>query len=109
MPGMAGDELQHGSAGSRHDGHRRPPGAVIRTRRFSKATGMSPLEYVHRLRIEETKQMLETGDAPVEAVAAEVGYQDTSFFGRLFRRRVGLTPAQYRRRFSSLRRALEKP
>ena len=78
-------------------------------RRFSKATGMSPLEYVHRLRIEETKQMLETGDAPVEAVAAEVGYQDTSFFGRLFRRRVGLTPAQYRRRFSSLRRALEKP
>jgi transcriptional regulator GlxA family with amidase domain len=77
-------------------------------RRFTKATGMAPLEYVHRLRIEEAKQMLETGDAPVEAVAAEAGYQDASFFGRLFRRRVGLTPAQYRRRFSSLRRALEK-
>jgi transcriptional regulator GlxA family with amidase domain len=77
-------------------------------RRFSKATGMSPLEYVHRLRIEEAKQMLETTDASIEAVAAEVGYQDPSFFGRLFRRRVGLTPAQYRRRFSSLRRALEK-
>jgi transcriptional regulator GlxA family with amidase domain len=77
-------------------------------RRFSKATGMSPLEYVHRLRIEEAKQMLEASDAPVETVAAEVGYQDASFFGRLFRRRVGLTPAQYRRRFSSLRRALEK-
>jgi transcriptional regulator GlxA family with amidase domain len=77
-------------------------------RRFSKATGMSPMEYVHRLRLEEAKQMLETGDEPVEAVAAEVGYQDTSFFGRLFRRRVGLTPAHYRRRFSSLRRALEK-
>jgi transcriptional regulator GlxA family with amidase domain len=77
-------------------------------RRFSKATGMSPLEYVHRLRIEEAKQMLETSDAQIEAVAAEVGYQDASFFGRLFRRRVGLTPAQYRRRFSSLRRALDK-
>ena len=77
-------------------------------RRFTMATGMSPLEYVHRLRIEEAKQMLETADAPVEAVAAEVGYQDASFFGRLFRRRVGLTPAQYRRRFGSLRRALEK-
>ena len=77
-------------------------------RRFSKATGMSPLEHVHRLRIEEAKQVLETGDAPVEAVAAEVGYQDASFFGSLFRRRVGMTPAQYRRRFSSLRRALEK-
>ena len=77
-------------------------------RRFSKATGMSPMEYVHRLRLEEAKQMLETGDEPVEAVAAEVGYQDASFFGRLFRRRVGLTPAQYRRRFGSLLRALER-
>jgi transcriptional regulator GlxA family with amidase domain len=77
-------------------------------RRFSKATGMSPLEYVHRLRIEEAKQMLETTDAAIEAIAAEVGYQDASFFGPLFRRRVGLTPAQYRRRFSSLRRVLEK-
>jgi transcriptional regulator GlxA family with amidase domain len=76
-------------------------------RRFTRATGMSPLEYVHRLRIEEAKQMLETGDAPVEAVAGEVGYQDASFFSRLFRRRVGMTPAQYRRRFGSLRRALK--
>jgi transcriptional regulator GlxA family with amidase domain len=77
-------------------------------RRFAKATGMPPLEYVHRLRIEEAKQMLETGDAPVEAIAVEVGYQDPSFFGRLFRRRVGLTPAHYRRRFSSLGRALAR-
>jgi transcriptional regulator GlxA family with amidase domain len=75
-------------------------------RRFARATGMPPLEYVHRVRIEEAKQMLETGDAPVEAMAAEVGYQDASFFGRLFRRRVGMTPARYRRRFGSLRRAL---
>lgn len=75
-------------------------------RRFTLATGMSPLEYVHRLRLEEAKQMLEAGDAPVEAIAVEVGYQDSSFFGRLFRRKVGLTPAQYRRRFGSLRRGL---
>jgi AraC-like DNA-binding protein len=39
-------------------------------------------------------------------VANEVGYEDASFFGRLFRRKVGLTPAQYRIRFSALRRAL---
>jgi transcriptional regulator GlxA family with amidase domain len=75
-------------------------------RRFSEATGMTPLDYVHALRLEEAKQMLETGDLPVEAVANDVGYEDTSFFGRLFRRKVGLTPAQYRLRFGSLRRAL---
>lgn len=77
-------------------------------RRFAQATGMSPLEYVHTLRLEEAKQMLESTDAPVEAVAEEVGYEDAGFFSRLFRRHVQLTPAQYRRRFGSLRRALQK-
>ncbi len=68
---------------------------------------MSPLDYVHSLRLEEAKQMLETEDLPVEAIANEVGYEDASFFGRLFRRKVGLTPAQYRRRFSTLRKVLQ--
>lgn len=75
-------------------------------RRFSQATGMAPMEYVHTLRLEEAKQMLEAGDLPVEAVANEVGYEDASFFGRLFRRKVGMTPVQYRRRFGALRRTL---
>jgi transcriptional regulator GlxA family with amidase domain len=76
------------------------------TRRFSQATGMAPLEYVHTLRLEEAKQMLEAGDQAVEAIANEVGYEDAAFFSRLFRRKVGLTPVQYRRRFGSLRRSL---
>lgn len=76
-------------------------------RRFHKATGMSPLEYVHTLRLEESKHLLETGEAAIEAIANEVGYADASFFGRLFRRKVGMTPAQYRRRFGALRKLLE--
>jgi len=76
------------------------------TRRFREATGMSPLEYVHTLRLEEAKQMLESGGEPVEGIANEVGYEDAAFFSRLFRRKVGLTPVQYRRRFGSLRRSL---
>jgi len=75
-------------------------------RRFEQVTGMSPLEYVHTLRLEEAKQMLETSGEPIESVAQEVGYQDSSFFGRLFRRKVGITPARYRRRFGSLRQGL---
>lgn len=77
-------------------------------RRFAAATGMSPLDYVHTLRIEEAKQMLEIGDAPVEAIANEVGYEDAAFFARLFRRKVVLTPAQYRRRFRTMRQALDR-
>jgi transcriptional regulator GlxA family with amidase domain len=76
-------------------------------RRFKQATGMSPIEYVHTLRLEEAKQLLESDDAPVEAIAQEVGYEDAAFFGRLFRRKVGITPIQYRKRFRGLRRALE--
>ena len=75
-------------------------------RRFQQATGMSPLEYVHTLRLEEAKQMLEAGIRPIEAIANEVGYEDAGFFSRLFRRKVSLTPAQYRKRFGSMRRAL---
>ena len=76
-------------------------------RRFARATGLSPMEYVHTLRLEEAKQMLETSELAFEAVALEVGYEDASFFGRLFRRKVGLTPAQYRKRFGQLRKALQ--
>lgn len=77
-------------------------------RRFQQATGMAPLEYVHTLRIEEAKQMLEATELPIEAIANEVGYEDASFFARLFRRKVNLTPAAYRRRFSAMRRALQR-
>jgi transcriptional regulator GlxA family with amidase domain len=76
-------------------------------RRFQQATGMSPLEYVHTLRLEEAKHLLETGTQPVEAIANEVGYEDAGYFGRLFRRSVTLSPAQYRKRFGAMRRALQ--
>ena len=77
-------------------------------RRFQHATGMSPLEYVHSLRLEEAKHMLESTELSIETIANEVGDEDAVFFSRLFRRKVNLTPAQYRRRFGALRDALPK-
>lgn len=67
---------------------------------------MSPLEYVHAIRLEEAKQMLEASSLSIEAIANEVGYEDAGFFSRLFRRKVNLTPAQYRKRFADLRHML---
>ena len=78
-------------------------------RRFEAATGMSPLEYVHTLRLEEAKHMLETGSETLESIANEVGYEDLGFFSRLFRRKVNLTPAQYRKRFGAMRKAMTEP
>jgi transcriptional regulator GlxA family with amidase domain len=76
-------------------------------RRFAQATGMTPLDYVHHVRLEEAKQMLEAGEDPVEAIAVDIGYSDSSFFSRLFRRKVGMTPVQYRQRFGRLARELQ--
>lgn len=77
-------------------------------RRFVQATGMSPLDYVQHVRLEEAKQMLESGDASIESIAFEVGYRDTSFFNRLFSRKVMMSPAQYRRRFGGLKSRLRE-
>jgi transcriptional regulator GlxA family with amidase domain len=71
-------------------------------RRFRAATGSAPMEYVQTMRIEEAKHLLETRKMPVDQVAIEVGYEDPNFFRRLFKRRVGVTPARYRQKFSKV-------
>lgn len=76
--------------------------------RFSQATGMSPLEYIDTLRLEEAKQLLESSDASLEDVASEVGYTDAETFNRLFTSKVSLTPEQYRKRFGSVRELLSQ-
>jgi transcriptional regulator GlxA family with amidase domain len=71
-------------------------------RRFKAATGMTLIEYVQHLRIEAAKRSLETSALPVEEVSLAVGYADASFFRRLFKRVVGLTPSAYRRMFRTI-------
>ncbi|MFB9230206.1 GlxA family transcriptional regulator [Pseudohalocynthiibacter aestuariivivens] len=67
-------------------------------RRFRKSTGQTPVEYIQTLRIEEAKQMLETTDMPIEEIAAEVGYTETSSFRNAFRRYVGMPASTYRKK-----------
>lgn len=72
------------------------------SRRFRKATGYGPVEYVQALRLEEAKQMLEMTSEATDSVALAVGYSDPAFFRRIFKRQVGITPARYRQRFSDI-------
>jgi transcriptional regulator GlxA family with amidase domain len=71
-------------------------------RRFRAATGYQPIDYVQALRVEEAKQMLETDAGGVDDIAEAVGYDDPASFRRLFKRRAGLTPAAYRRKFRGI-------
>lgn len=68
-------------------------------RRFVAATGLAPLAYVQRLRIEEAKRRLERSDEPADEIGWRVGYEDPAFFRRLFKRTTGLSPGAYRKRF----------
>lgn len=68
-------------------------------RRFVSATGVAPIDYVQRLRIEDAKRRLERTEASVEEISWRVGYEDAAFFRRLFKRTTGLAPGEYRKRF----------
>ena len=70
-------------------------------RRFQKATGMTTTEYCQRLRVGRAREMLQAGRLPIERIAWEVGYGDPGAFRKVFARIVGLTPGEYRRRFSA--------
>jgi AraC-like DNA-binding protein len=66
------------------------------TRCMKKYSGMTPLQYVHHLRISHAVTMLAQTSLSVQEIAERVGIPNASFFGRLFRERMGITPGQYR-------------
>lgn len=77
-------------------------------RRFKMATGSTLIDYLQNLRIEEAKSRLETSAISFDEICTEVGYENPGFFRRLFKRRTGLTPGQYRRMFKPISSAAEK-
>ena len=69
-------------------------------RRFQKATGLKPTEYCQQLRVGKAREMLEFTHQNVEQIAWGVGYEDAGAFRKVFHKLVGLSPGQYRERFS---------
>jgi AraC family transcriptional activator of pobA len=66
---------------------------------FKRATGQSFMAYLNHCRVERAEALLVTTDKPMSEISQETGFCDQSYFGTVFRRLVGLTPAAYRRRF----------
>ncbi|MEL6236733.1 MAG: helix-turn-helix domain-containing protein [Pseudomonadota bacterium] len=69
------------------------------TRRFQRALGLSPGQWIAKQRIARAQTLLETTRLPVEEVGVRVGYAEAAGFRRAFRRATGLTPSEHRRRF----------
>ncbi len=72
-------------------------------REFVQATGQAPYEWIVSERIERAKELLESTRLSAQAVAARVGMGSAESLRHHFRRRLGTTPARYRRRFSRRR------
>jgi len=69
-------------------------------RHFRQVSGMSPLDYLHTLRVERAKTLLEVTLHGAQAVAEACGYSDAAAFRRLFQRATGMSMSNYRARFA---------
>ncbi len=70
-------------------------------RRFIKATGNTPLEYLQRVKIESAKRAFETSRKTINEVMYEVGYSDVKAFREVFRKITGMTPLEYRGKYNN--------
>ena len=72
------------------------------SRRFRAAMGLAPIKYVQALRVEQAKQILETGALSIDEVEASNDYDDPASFRPVFKRNVGQSPTVYRKKFQGI-------
>lgn len=69
-------------------------------RRFIKATGNTPVEYLQRVKIESAKKALETTRKSINEVMYEIGYSDTKAFRKTFKNITGMSPLEYKNKYN---------
>jgi AraC-like DNA-binding protein len=65
------------------------------TRCFRQEMGVTPIAYLNRYRVRQAKALLKAGDKSITEVAMAVGFSDSHYFARVFRREVGVSPSTY--------------
>lgn len=68
-------------------------------RRFKRATGNTPIEYIHRVKVEQVKRSLEGSTGSIENLVRDVGYEDLDNFRRIFKRFTGISPLEYKKKY----------
>ena len=71
------------------------------SRCFRTIVGESPMRYILLLRIRNAQVLLETTDGTVSEIARIVGYENSMYFSRLFRKEKGVSPLKYRKAFQA--------
>jgi len=71
-------------------------------RRFKSATGETAVKYLQHVRVDASKMLLATTQETFDEISPTVGYENVSFFRKVFKNSVGLTPSDFRRKFGQL-------
>ncbi len=64
---------------------------------FRQETGATPIDYLQRFRVSEAKHLLKDTDRTITEIALDVGFSDSGYFSRIFRRSTGKSPEAFRR------------
>jgi len=67
---------------------------------FREQMGITPMTYLSRFRLRQSRRLLESSPLNISEVAATVGFSDSGYFSRVFRRDMGMSPSEYRRTHS---------
>ncbi|MBW4083701.1 AraC family transcriptional regulator [Paenibacillus sp. S150] len=76
---------------------------------FKNRTGLSPIDYLIKVRIDKAAALLLETDATLKEIASGVGYQDPYYLGRLFKKYKGVSPSRYREEHAARRREEDCP
>lgn len=71
------------------------------SKRYREATGFSPIQHLIQMKVEYARYLLETSDMSIQDIADRLGYDDSLYFSRLFRKETGVSPRQYRGKLGS--------
>lgn len=67
---------------------------------FTKALNITPNDYITKLRLEKAKQMLAMTTQPINAISINCGYDNIPYFSYIFKRKIGMTPNEFRKKYS---------
>ena len=68
------------------------------SRLFKQITGMPPVHFMLKIRIDRAKELLEFTDKPIAEIAEASGFQDQNYFARTFKQLTGMSPTQFRKK-----------
>ena len=70
-------------------------------KKLKSLTGLAPVDLVREIRLDKAEKLVVTTDKSASEIAYEVGFKESSYFGKCFKKKFGMTPLEYRNKQTS--------